>query len=173
MSAVNIITHELLEEIKKHYRLDWYGTHGIIHWSRVYENGVRLSEQEGVNLKIVQLFSLFHDSQRRRENRDENHGNRGAQLALRLRDYCQIDDEEFAILVHACAFHTTARNHEDVTIQVCFDADRLDLGRVGTKPDPRYLCTPLAKEKEIIEWGYRKSLIHKLPSLPFGLSLIK
>jgi hypothetical protein len=31
----------------------------------------------------------------------------------------------------------------------------------------------LAKEKEIIEWGYRKSLIHKLPSLPFGLALIK
>ena len=163
------ITIELLTEIRKRYQLNWFGTHGVIHWSRVYDNGIRLSEQEGVNKKVVQLFSVFHDSGRRNENWDENHGNRGAQRALVLRDFYELDDDEFSLLIKACALHTTARNHKNPTIQACFDADRLDLGRVGNKPDPQYLCTPLAKEEKIIEWGYAKSLEHTLSPLPFGI----
>jgi hypothetical protein len=44
------------------------------------------------------------------------------------------------------------------------------LGRVGTVPDPKYLCTPLAKKKSLIDLGYEKSLIRKFPEMPFGLS---
>lgn len=163
------ISLELLAEIKKHYPLDWYGTHGVVHWSRVYENGMKLSEQKGVNVKVVQLFSVFHDSQRRNEGYDDGHGGRGAQLALKLREFCPATDEEFELLTISCGLHTSARTHDNITVQACFDSDRLDLGRVGTVPDPKYLCTPLARSKEVIEWGYEKSLVNVLPKNPFGL----
>jgi uncharacterized protein len=45
-----------------------------------------------------------------------------------------------------------------VTVQTCWDADRLDLGRVGKHPHPRYLCTPAARDREVIEWAYRRSV---------------
>lgn len=166
---MNIINIEILKEIKNHYQLDWYGTHGVIHWSRVYDNGMRLAEQDGVNRKVVQLFSIFHDSQRRNENTDENHGGRGAQLALKLRDMCAVTDDEFKLLVTACSLHTAAASHDDITVQVCFDADRLDLGRVGKIPNPSYLCTPLAKNRKTLDWAYRRSLAHTLPDTPFDV----
>jgi hypothetical protein len=35
--------------------------------------------------------------------------------------------------------------HPDVTIQTCWDADRLDLGRVGIRPDPARMGTEAGK----------------------------
>lgn len=170
---MGIITFDLLSEIKAHYHLDWYGTHGVIHWSRVYENGMKLAEQPGVNKNIVQLFSVFHDSQRKNENGDKGHGKRGAQLARKLRAYCPLDDDDFSLLTIACEIHTSAKTHDDITIQACLDADRLDLGRVGITPDAHFLSTPLAKQPETIEWGLRRSRGFELPDSPFGLTGIR
>ena len=169
---MSIVTIEILAEIKKRYELRWMGTHGVLHWSRVYQNGIKLSKQEGVNHKVVQLFSIFHDSRRRSEHNDTYHGNRGSQLALELRDHLPIDDDEFQLLITACSFHTSADNHHDITVQTCFDSDRLDLGRVGITPNPALLCTPLAKQKETIGWAYERSVYdNELPERPFGLDI--
>ena len=168
---MSIITIELLAQIKSHYPLNWSGTHGIIHWSRVFDNGIRLSTQPGVNSKVIQLFSIFHDSQRENEGTDPNHGKRGAELAIELRDHLPINNDEFQLLVIACSLHTSADNHYDITVQACFDSDRLDLGRVGNYPDPRLLCTPMAKQTETIEWAYDRSVNHQeLPTNAFGIS---
>lgn len=164
------ITSQLLRKIRQHYVLDWYGTHGVVHWSHVYENGMKLAEQEGVNKKVVQLFAVFHDSRRLNEGVDDGHGPRGAQLAAALREYYFVSDREFDLLTTACTLHTVAESHADITVQACFDADRLDLGRVGNIPDPRFLCTPLAKERRVLDWAYAKSLIREFPTKPFGLS---
>ena len=40
---------------------------------------------------------------------------------------------------------------DDVTIQTCWDADRLDLWRIGIEPRPEYLYTEMAKKTEMIE----------------------
>ncbi len=170
--SMNIITPLLLNTIKNHYSLNWHGTHGVVHWSRVYENGIRLASQKGVNEKVVQLFSIFHDSQRINESLDENHGKRGAELAGKLRHLCPINDHDFILLTTACSLHTSARDHEDITIQACFDSDRLDLGRVGTRPDPDYLCTPMAKMPETIQHGFERSRTQGFPKQPFGLTNI-
>lgn len=168
---MNIITFELLAKIKAQYRLRWHGTHGVIHWSRVFDNGMKLAEQDGVNFRVVQLFSIFHDSRRKNEHWDRNHGKRGAELARELRRYCPLDDDEFDLLITACELHTSILDHEDITVQACFDSDRLDLGRVGHYPDKNRLCTPIAKETETIEWAYHRSLNdNELPDQPFGLS---
>ena len=164
------ITAELLAEIKSQYYLKWYGTHGVIHWSRVYENGMYLAQQEDVNNRIVQLFSVFHDACRKNEHNDRNHGKRGAELALKLRDFYSLDDEELLLLTTACSLHTSTLNHENITVQACFDSDRLDLGRVNNMPDSGLLCTETAKMDETIKWAYARSGVHELPKKPFGLS---
>jgi len=167
---MTIITMNLLFKIREQYRLNWHGTHGMIHWNRVWENGIRLAEQEGVNVKVVQLFSVFHDSQRMNEGKDPNHGKRGAELAVKLREYLPLNDDEFSLLNTACTFHTSTRTHYEITVQACFDSDRLDLGRVGITPDALFLCTPMAKMSENIDWALRRSLENnKLPENPFGI----
>ena len=167
----SIITIELIAQIKKQYPLRWHGTHGILHWNRVYQNGVKLASQKGVNAKIVELFSVFHDSQRLNEGKDLNHGQRGAELAGKLREYLPLNDDELDLLVTACSLHTSTLDHENITVQVCMDSDRLDLGRVGHIPDPDRLCTPMAKMDKTIQWAYHRSLNDNgLPEIPFGLS---
>jgi uncharacterized protein len=43
------------------------------------------------------------------------------------------------------------------TIQACWDADRLDLGRVGTTPDPARLWTAAARDPEMFRWAGQRS----------------
>lgn len=46
----------------------------------------------------------------------------------------------------ACRLHTSALRTGNPTIDACFDADRLDLGRVGVTPDPDRMATEKGKE---------------------------
>lgn len=64
-----------------------------------------------------------------------------------------LDDHRFRLLRRACEGHTHQRNHPDVTIQTCWDADRLDHERVGITPHPSRLCTEVAKRPETIKWA--------------------
>jgi uncharacterized protein len=57
-----------------------------------------------------------------------------------------LADEHFELLHHACAWHTHGRLSDDPTIGTCWDADRLDLGRVGTRPEARFMSTEFARE---------------------------
>ena len=127
------IVHAILKE----YALPWHGTHGVSHWARVLENGLRLAEETQANIEVVQLFAVFHDSRRVNEGVDDGHGKRGAELALALREWFTLSDNEFDLLYAACVGHTDGGTDADITIQTCWDADRLDLGRVRICPEPR------------------------------------
>ena len=50
-------------------------------------------------------------------------------------------------LVFACQTHTDGETSNDPTVGVCFDADRLDLGRVGIEPDPELMSTPAGRKR--------------------------
>jgi len=143
---IRLILHSLLEE----YILPWDGDHGVAHWARVFENGLRLAEQTGADVQIVRLFAVLHDSRRVNEATDPDHGPRAAEFARTLRGrFFDLPDHEFRLLHRACAGHTHERTHPDVTVQICWDADRLDLGRVGITPHPSRLCTGAAKTSEM------------------------
>ena len=43
--------------------------------------------------------------------------------------------------------------HDSCRQSDSWDSDRLDLGRVGIKPDPKLLSTERAKHLEVINWG--------------------
>ncbi len=150
-----MISRELIEAIGKQYKLPWDGVHGIGHWARVRENGLCIAATlPGANLDVVELFAVFHDARRKNESIDAGHGRRGAELAKSLRGaFFELSDEEFALLDMACRYHTDGRTDGDVTVQACWDADRLDLGRADIQPDPRHLCTAAAKDPALMAWA--------------------
>ena len=80
-------------------------------------------------VEVVQLFAVFHDSRRVNECTDYCHGQRGAELAAELRGQLfDLPDADFDLLYQACADHTDGLTEADITVQTCWDADRLDLG---------------------------------------------
>ncbi|GAB6093948.1 hypothetical protein JCM14469_02000 [Desulfatiferula olefinivorans] len=161
-----MISKALVDAVLAQYAQNATGRHGIVHWARVLENGRRLYAINGARPRVVELFALFHDSGRVTEKRDPGHGLRGAELALALRGRVfDLADEEFDLLYEACVRHTDGDTEADLTIQTCWDADRLDLGRVGITPDPSRLCTAAARDKTVLNWAYRRSVINDIPSL--------
>ena len=150
---------ELITTIRAQFALDWYGIHGIRHWERVRENGLRLAPTTGANPKVVELFAYLHDSRRLDDWEDPGHGARAAVYLQTLRGSCfEISDDELELLVYACRHHSDGLMEGDVTVLTCWDADRLDLGRVGIRPDPKHLCTPAARKPEMLTWAYRRNL---------------
>jgi uncharacterized protein len=154
-----IITPELLRTLRHEYRLNWDGVHGYSHWVRVRQNGLRLAELTGANPRVVELFAFLHDICRQNDIVDHGHGQRAADFAAGL-PYVRLllSPAEMELLLQACAGHTRGQCEADLTVQVCWDADRLDLGRVDIYPNPRLLCTEAARQPEIIDWAYRRSL---------------
>jgi uncharacterized protein len=161
---MTIITPSLLEQILKEYALPVRGTHGVTHWARVLENGRRIGPASGADMLVVELFAVFHDSRRMNEAVDHGHGTRGSELAREYRGrYYDLDDARFALLEEACAHHTGGRCGEDVTIQVCWDSDRLDLLRVGILPKPNWLCTQAARSSKTLDWANQRAASRAVP----------
>jgi uncharacterized protein len=159
---LKLLVHQILED----YALPWRGTHGVGHWARVLENGLRLAKTTEAKVEVVQLFAVFHDARRINEVVDFGHGQRGAELAAELRgDLFNLPDADFALLYEACTHHTDGRTEADITVQTCWDADRLDLGRVGMIPAPMKLCTPSAKTWEIIKWADGRAAFKLVPDM--------
>lgn len=163
---MTILTPSLLQQILKEYALPLRGTHGISHWARVLENGRRIGPRSGAAMDVVELFAVFHDSRRQNEAVDHGHGKRGSELAREFRGrYYELDDEHFALLEQACAQHTGGRCGGDVTVQVCWDSDRLDLLRVGIRPNPNWLCTEAARSSETLGWANERAAFRFVPAL--------
>lgn len=147
----------IMRAILDEYELPVRGYHGIVHWARVLENGLRVAEMNGADRDIVTLFALFHDSRRINEHRDNGHGLRGAELARSLRGtLVHLDDDRFEKLFEACRLHTDGLTSGDPTLQACWDADRLDLGRVGITPKPERLCTDAARD--LLTWANTRAI---------------
>jgi len=149
---------ELVRRVREGYRLQWKGIHGWAHWLRVRQLGLRLAESSGADPRVVELFALFHDARRHNDGLDPGHGARGAALveSLPLADL-GLDAGKRALLAFACTHHTAGFTEADVTVGTCWDADRLDLWRIGTRPDPSLLCTDAAREPEVIRWARQLS----------------
>ena len=123
---------ELLRYLRKQFRLDWHGIHGAAHWARVRLNGVTMARANGARAA------------------DFVAGLNGA--------YFQLDALGLDMLVHACRHHSDGMTEADLTIQTCWDSDRLDLARVGIWPDPQRLCTAAAREPSFMELAIDRSL---------------
>jgi uncharacterized protein len=147
-----------LPEIASQYTLDPTHIHGLSHWARVLENGLRLAEQEGGDLTVISLFAIFHDSCRQNQAWDPGHGARGAALAEKmLQGHPQVNPHQLTLLAAACRDHTDGLIDAELSIQICWDADRLDLARVGISPQPERLCTPAARDAGQLDWANHRA----------------
>lgn len=157
--AGKFITTELMAHIRTRFRLDWHGIHGAPHWGRVMHHGLSLAELTGADTRIVRFFAVLHDSQRHDDYTDPEHGDRAASYAYALHKdgLIRLPSDGLDILMAACRHHSNGHVDAEITVQTCWDSDRLDLGRVGIRPDPRYLCTSAAKDPERIERAWRWS----------------
>ncbi len=139
----------------RHRGMSPWGLHGLAHWWRVRHNGLLLASEIGADLRIVTLFAIFHDSHRNDDGADPQHGPRAAAWLTQAREgstpcSCPVtldvlrslSDTEFSSLHTACNLHTSQIHHPDPTVAACFVADRLDLSRVGFRPDPRRMPAP-------------------------------
>jgi uncharacterized protein len=135
-----------------------HGIHGVPHWQRVRENGLRIAKHSGASRLIVELFAYLHDCCREDDRSDPGHGERAAEFAASLRGtLVHLSEADFALLYEAIRDHELGLSKGNVTVLTCWDADRLDLVRVRRRPDPSYLGTEYARRKEIIEWAYKRS----------------
>lgn len=122
-------------------------THGVEHWDRVARFG-QLLYQEGADLDVILAFAYLHDSERMNNGRDINHGKRASRLidTIRHTKLQNMTDEQIAKLKKACELHTIAHRTGDLTIDICFDADRMDLLRVRNRPLPHRMATQRGAE---------------------------
>jgi uncharacterized protein len=160
-----MISRELVQAIIAQHGLHRrHSIHSVDHWARVLDNGRRLAPITGARLDVVELFAVFHDAGRMNDGRDDGHGARGADLARRLRGSLFILDEKgMQLLTQACEEHTWGGVDADVTVQTCWDSDRLDLGRAAIKPAAHRLCTPAARDQEMIEWAHERAETRFVP----------
>jgi uncharacterized protein len=166
LAEENVKLHNLVHTVLDQFALAPDGEHGVAHWARVLENGRRLAQQTNANLRVVELFAVLHDSQRQTDSDDPLHGLRAARYCWTLnKTSLQLPEHEFGLLFEACAFHAENRFSNDITVRTCWDADRLDYSRGSTPTDPRYLCTPLAKEPAILSWATNRARLRAIPQL--------
>ncbi len=140
---------DLLRAILEEYPLPKEGLHGPRHWLRVSRVGLELAKATpGADPEVEYLFALFHDACRENEHTDPDHGFRGAALAGSMRGthLLHLNDAQFELLRYACTHHTDGETTTDPTIGCCWDADRLDLGRVGIEPEAEYLSTAAGRK---------------------------
>ena len=158
-----MVEQGLIRKILPEYVLPLMGIHGLPHWGRVLETGLRLARRTGADPRIVALFSVFHDSRRENEGTDLDHGRRGAALAARFRASLDLGDEQFELLSFACTYHTEGFIEGDVTVQTCWDSDRLDLWRVGITPRSSRLCTEQVLDRDLQTWAKGRSVSGHVP----------
>ncbi len=139
---------DLLEAVLARSTSHTSSLHGLAHWERVRENGFALAgATDGADLEVVDLFALFHDSMRVNDGRDPDHGRRGSALARELAGLLPLEQRQLEQLTTACDGHTDGFVTDDPTVGACWDADRLDLPRVGITPDARLLSTAAARAR--------------------------
>ena len=155
---------ELLDLITRQFKLDIDSDHGLPHWKRVEKIGQYLTEYTKADPEVVYLFSYLHDSKRESEGHDPEHGRRASLFIKELYNKnvnpLAISLKQLNQLAFACEYHSNSEaKSDDNTVQTCWDADRLDLWRIGTIPDPFFFNTAIAKKAETIDFARKLSRI--------------
>jgi hypothetical protein len=115
--------------------------HGERHWRGVAWAGLRIAELRGdLRPEVMVAFGLLHDCRRETDDWDPEHGDRAAHVASRSAPLKRLLGAEGRDLVaEACRLHERGRTcPETPQIGACWDADRVNLVRLGFRLDPRY-----------------------------------
>lgn len=157
--ASETVTQVFFEYLVASHTLGHDGFHVRDHWLRVLQSAREIAAATGANLRVLELFAVLHDSQRENENHGPEHGHRAAAYAVELTGkWFELADDEMDLLIDACRFHSDGMTEAHLTVQACWDAGRLDLGRVGVRPSPRFHRTTYAQRPDVVEDAYLRSI---------------
>lgn len=153
------IVQKALAVVRPQFRLHLEGgIHGLPHWARVWFHGRALASSLDVDPAVLAWFAFLHDRKRHNDGYDPQHGSRAADFAIRLRRdgvIDELDPASFERLCEAMRLHSDGHTEGDAAVRACWDADRLDLARVGIRPHPSRLCTPHARRAPVIKTAVR------------------
>lgn len=145
--------------LRQHFALDWHGIHGASHWARVSRFSRYLAQGTSADTEVLSLFALMHDSCRESDLGDPGHGERAARLAKEMNGHLyRINSAQEECLAEAIKEHSQGALSNDLTTQICWDADRLDLGRLGVQVRAEKLATERAIALIALPWPYRAAL---------------
>ena len=154
---------DLAERVRPWAKMD-SRLHGPEHWARVAACGAALAEAMGLEAgarRGVQIFAWTHDLARVTDGNDPEHGLRGARLFRELAPglFPRLGERERTWIEAAIRLHnkgmtaaravdtgSTGLPHEPrrpliAFVGCCWDADRLDLLRLGMMPRPDRMST--------------------------------
>lgn len=119
------------------------GIHGIEHFMNVEAFGLMLARKTGAEVDVVKWFAYLHDYCRKTDGTDPDHGPKAAEYIQEIRNtyLSGLVDYQVEMLQIACKYHTILDHSTEDTIDTCFDADRLDLPRVGVILNPIRMAT--------------------------------
>jgi len=120
--------------------------HGPGHWFKVERNARYLCNEERIDDRIPRLFAVIHDIMREHDGFDKEHGPKASRFVEDIAgSVLGLNPGDIALLSLACRDHTTVKETTNDVIGLCWDADRLDIGRVGIVPDPAFMTSRSAK----------------------------
>lgn len=116
--------------------------YGVEHFDRVAEYGETIMEP-GASPDVVAAFAYLHDLERSSNEKDTEHGAKAVKLIERIRTtyLANLTNMEIDLLKTACSLHGKTERTGNPTIDICLDADRLDLPRLGIIPSPQEMAT--------------------------------
>lgn len=123
--------------------------HGLSHWRKVDWNAMQICKAlPAADVEVCRAFAYLHDCRRQNEETDSMHGENGAAYAQDLHENGKLPliAGQMKLLTDAIRDHEKGQTTDDPTIGACWDADRLDIMRVGTAIDPKYLSTQAGKD---------------------------
>ncbi len=164
----SLVTPALVARVLQSCRLRRNGAHGVGHWLRVAQNGLILvAATPGADPALVELFALLHDSQRWAEGGDDpEHGPRAADYAAWLvgQGVLSLAPDRLAILMDACRRHEAGETSTDPTIGCCWDADRLELARLGIRLRRNLASTAAARDREVEAGAWWRGREREVPA---------
>lgn len=134
---------------KRHFNKNLGEEHGPAHWKRVALFGEMLCMMDpAADNTVINAFACIHDVERKNNLDDPGHGTRAAELAEKLRGNLlnYLDGHQMEMLKTACIVHTHLQRTDSPTVNACLDADRMDLPRYGTRPDPQRMASEKGAE---------------------------
>jgi uncharacterized protein len=144
----------LLPRVLEHFRLPADSLHGPQHWHCVARVGARVVERTpGADLQVLRAFALLHDVGRFSDSHDPEHGKRGRVIAEHFLPALSLDEGQAARLLEAIENHADGLTSPDPVIGACWDADRLDLGRVGTLARLQLMSTAAGRDAHLQRWA--------------------
>lgn len=124
---------------KVKFELDFKGVHGIEHWLNVTKMAQTIVAVTGGDYVVATLFGIFHDCCRISDYEDVDHGLRAAEYVKTLN--LDITPDQNNSLIFAIRNHNLNVISNDPTVGACWDADRLELSRIGIYPQSKQLST--------------------------------